>query len=99
MLTRPTSRPERLTKLSAVTSVAARLSCGITPIASATATAGPRTSIGLPLERRPAARSTTVGRKPCRASQKARVVPAIPAPEIRTVGRVLEVMAVLLSMG
>ena len=39
-------------------------SCGMMPISSATGRAGPRTSTGLPLERRPCGRSTTVGAKP-----------------------------------
>ncbi len=88
MLIRPTGRPAVLTKLSAVTSVAASRSRGSTPMRSATSTAGPRTSTGLPLDRRPVASSTIVGRNPRRASQYASVVPAMPAPEIRTVGPV-----------
>ena len=57
------------TKVIAVAWVAAARSLGMMPIASATGQAGPRTSTGLPLERRPCARSTTVGRNPWRASQ------------------------------
>jgi hypothetical protein len=65
----PTRRPALLTKLIPVTFVASARMRSMTPIRSATSTAGPRTSIGLPLERWPAARSTTVGRKPCSANQ------------------------------
>jgi hypothetical protein len=42
---------------------------GSTPIRSATSIASPRTSTGLPLERCPSERSTTVGRNPQLASQ------------------------------
>jgi hypothetical protein len=58
---------------------------GMMPIRSATSTAGPLTSTGLPLDRIRRACSTTVGRNPCRASQYASVDPPMPAPEISTV--------------
>ena len=67
--TRPVRRPASSTNLSDVASVLASRSFAVMPIRSATRAAGPRTSTGLPLDRSPAARSTTVGRKPARASQ------------------------------
>nr|WP_239084068.1 hypothetical protein [Asanoa ishikariensis] len=53
----------------AVAWVAAARSWGTTPIRLATAHPGPRTSTGLPLDRGPAPRSTSVTAKPWRASQ------------------------------
>ena len=53
---------------------------GRTPIFSATSTAAPRTSTGLPLERCPLARSTTVTSNPARPNRKPSVAPASPAP-------------------
>src|SRR5690348_3905606 len=47
--------------------------------------AGPLTSTGFPLERCPAARSTTVTSKPHRFNQYAKVDPATPDPEISAV--------------
>jgi len=84
MSTRLTLRPRALPKTTRRTPVSAARNAGSTPIRSAIPTAGPRTSTGLPLDRTPAARSTTVTAKPCLASQYAVVEPAIPAPEIRT---------------
>jgi hypothetical protein len=69
MLILPTRRPVALTKLMPVEPVAASRICCITPMRSASSTAIPVTSIGLALERSCPARSTTVGRKPCCASQ------------------------------
>jgi hypothetical protein len=57
----------------------------MTPIRSATSTAAPRTSTGLPVDRWVPARSTTVTANPALASQYASVDPAIPATEISTV--------------
>jgi hypothetical protein len=69
VLTPPTRRPVALTKLMPVRSVPASRMRAMTPIRSATSTARPLTSTGLPLDRKMAARSTTVGRNRCRASQ------------------------------
>jgi hypothetical protein len=85
MLTRLTTRPRVLSTTMFSTRVSAARSLAITPIRSATSTAGPRTSTGAPLERKPRACSTTVTSKPALASQYAAVEPAIPAPEISTV--------------
>ena len=74
-----------LNELICATSEATARKRGMIPIFSATATAGPLTSTGFPLERWPAVRSTTVTSTPCCASQNATVAPAMPAPQIRTV--------------
>jgi hypothetical protein len=66
-----------------MTSVAAPRIRARIPIRSATSTACPRTSTPLPPVRNPGERSTTVGLKPCLASQNATVGPAMLAPEIR----------------
>src|SRR5262249_60777026 len=55
----------------------------------AAAPSGPSARRPPRLVRSPAARSTTVGQNPCRASQYATVGPATPALEIKIVGGVL----------
>ncbi len=69
MSIRPTRLPAASTKLTPVVPVVAWRSRGMTPIRSATGTAGPLTSTGLPLDRSRPPRSTTVTRNPCPASQ------------------------------
>ena len=54
------------------------------PIRPETAAAPARTSTGLPLDRVPASRSTTVTGPPCLASEKAAVGPALPPPQTST---------------
>jgi hypothetical protein len=90
--------PAELTKRSLVTLVAASRSVGMTPIRSATVTAAPRTSTGLPLDRNPAERSTSVTSNPLLVSQYDNVGPAIPAPEIRRV-RVVMALSVRFVSG
>jgi hypothetical protein len=63
------SRPDESTNRMPVACVAAARKASTAPIRSTTGRAGPRTSTGLPLERWPFVRSTTVGRSPARASQ------------------------------
>jgi hypothetical protein len=60
----PILRPEAVTKARPDTLVATSRRRGRTPICAATSIASPRTSTGLPLERCPAERSTTVGWNP-----------------------------------
>src|SRR5436190_509100 len=63
------SRPAESTNRMPVAWVAAARRASTTPICSTTGRAGPRTSTGLPLDRWPSARSTTVGQNPTRANQ------------------------------
>src|SRR5437588_7642750 len=66
---------------------------GQIPISLATCTASKRTSTGYPPSRSCGTRSITVGLKPYRLSQYARVGPAILAPEMRMFLLVMVIMA------
>jgi hypothetical protein len=85
VLTPPTRRPVALTKLMPVRSVPAWRMRAMTPIRSATSTARPLTSTGLPLDRKMAARSRRWGGIGAGPASRASGGPAIPTPEINTV--------------
>lgn len=80
----PTGRPEVSTSSSRRTAVASPDRRGASPRPSTTSNAAPRTSTGLPLDRTPWSRSTTVTSYPERPSRQATVAPAMPAPDTST---------------